>query len=118
MSSYKTNVAYPVPVAWVSQAAIQAAAQVGMSIKAQSPNYVKFGSGLTLMTYPVTLELWITGVDGNAQISVAAHNFGWGPLQTGACRDKAEQVMNFTAVILQGWSRQATTTPPPPPASS
>ena len=115
MSSFTTTVVYPVPTAWVSNAVAQAAASTGMQTQDCTPAYVKCHTGMTLMSYPVTIEIQVAGSDGAARLDVKAHNFGWGPIQTGACRDKAQQLLYATSMVLQAWSRQAAMIPPAAP---
>jgi hypothetical protein len=89
MSSRKAAFTFPVPVANVVPAA-----------------------------YPVAIELVVSGVDGAATVSLNAHNFGFGPLQSGACRDEATKLINAMAAILQAWAMQAARAQAVPPAGN
>ena len=106
MSSYSSSWTVPAPVANIIPAAVYAAPTVGMKVQAQTPYSFKCRSGLTFTTYPVTLEINVSGVDGAATISMNAHNFGFGPLQTGACRDRVTKLFGAMSNILQAWAQQ------------
>jgi hypothetical protein len=107
MSSYQTAFTLPVPLASVVPAAAMAAGNVGLTVRAQTPYALKCRSGLTFTTYPVTIEITVSGVDGAAYVNVYAHNFGWGPLQSGACSQRATKLIGAMSYILQGWAQQA-----------
>jgi hypothetical protein len=107
MSSYSTALTLPVPVLSVVPAAVMAAGSAGLSVRAQTPYSMKCKSGLTFTTYPVSIEITVTGLDGAAQVTVYAHNFGFGPLQSGACSKRAINLIAEMSHILQSWSQQA-----------
>jgi hypothetical protein len=116
MSNCSTSVMVPAPLAQVVPAAVYAANALGMRVEGQSPYGMKCKGGITFTTYPVTVELSVAGVDGAAQIAVRASNFGFGPLQSRACRDKATELINRTCGILQSWAAQQGAQNAPPPA--
>ncbi len=107
MSSYSTSWTAPAPVASIAPAAVYAAGMVGMKVTVQTPYSVRCKSGISLTTYPVTVEIAVSGVDGAAAVNVYAHNFGFGPLQSGACQDRATRLLSAMSGILQDWARQA-----------
>jgi hypothetical protein len=109
---------FQAPVAAVAPAAAQAAAMAGLKVKAQTPYSVKCKSGMTLTTYGVTIEVTVAGVDGAAVTTIYAHNFGMGPLQSGACRDRATRLVANLQQVLQVWSQQAPAQAAPPPSWS
>jgi hypothetical protein len=117
MSSYKTWMTLPAPVAQVIPAAVHAANAVGVKVKEQGPFAMKCKSGLTFTTYLATIEVGVSGVDGAAVVNVYARNFGFGPLQGGGCRDRATQVIDGMCDMLQSWTQPqgAQATPPAAP---
>jgi hypothetical protein len=113
MSKHTTSATLPAPVAHVVQAAAHAAPGAGLQVEAATPYTLKCRSAVTLTAWPVTVELSVAGTDGAAQVSIYAHNFGFGPLQSGACRDRAERLMAGTVQILQAWASQGAQGNPP-----
>jgi hypothetical protein len=107
VSNYATSLTVPAPLAQVVPAAVYAAQAVGLKVQGQAPYMMKCKSGMGLTAYPVTIELAVAGVDGAAQINVKASNFGFGPLQSGACRDNANKLIASMVGILQAWAAQA-----------
>ena len=118
MSSFNTVLTLPVPVANVIPAAAYATPMAGLTLQAQTPYSLKCKSGMSLTTYPVTVEVTAAGADGAAVITVYAHNFGMGPLQTGACRDKAMALVLAMQNILASWAQQAAAARPQAPQGS
>lgn len=118
MSSYRASFTFPVPVGNVVPAAVYGASSAGFALKAQGTYAMKCRSGLTFTTYPVTIELSVTGVDGAAVVSIDAHNFGFGPFQSGACRDRATKLLDLMWGILQIWAAQAWQAANVPPAGT
>jgi hypothetical protein len=113
MSKYTTRVTLPAPVAHVVQAAANAAPAAGLQVQAATPHTLKCRAGITFTTHTVTVELSVAGTDGAAQATIHAHNFGLGPPQSGACRDRAERLTANTVQILQTWARQSAQGNPP-----
>jgi hypothetical protein len=116
MSSYSTTWTVPVPVAAIVPAAVHAAGMVGLRVQSQMPYSMKCKGGMTFSTYPVTVEVSVAGVDGAAAVLVYAHNFGLGPLQSGACEKRATALLQAMSNILQGWAQQNAAPTPPQPA--
>jgi hypothetical protein len=118
MSSYQVAFTFPVPVASVVPAAVYGANAAGLGVKSQAPYAMTCKSGLTIVSYPVTIDLAVSGVDGAAIVSLNAHNFGFGPLQTGACKSEATKLLNAMSGILQTWAAQAAWAAATPPTGS
>jgi hypothetical protein len=121
VSSFQTTFTLPVPVASVVPAGVLAAAAVGKGVRNQQPySLICKGSWLRMLGYPVTLKMQVAGVDGAAVIHIDATNFGFGPINSGACKHETEQFWARLVEILQQWSAQAAAmaaaTPPPAPA--
>jgi hypothetical protein len=66
----------------------------------------------------VTIDLAVSGVDGAAVVSLNAHNFGFGPLQSGACQSETTKLLNAMSGILQTWAAQAAQAAATPPTGS
>jgi hypothetical protein len=118
MASYHAAFTFPVPVANVVPAAVYGASSAGLNVMSQAPFAMTCKSGLTFTSYPVTVELAVSGVDGAAVVSINAHNFGFGPLQSGACKSEATKLLNAMSGILQSWAAQAAQASAPPPTGT
>jgi len=108
MSSFATSLTVPAPVAQVVPAAVYAANALGHKVQNQGPYAMKCQTSLMrIVGNRVTIEIQVGGIDGAAQISIRASNFGLGPIQTGVCRDEANKLIASMVGILQGWAAQA-----------
>jgi hypothetical protein len=101
MSSYETTCTLPVSVAAVVPAGALAAIAVGKGVREQLPaSLVCKGSWLRVFGNPVTLRLRVAGTDGAAMVQISGSNFGFGPINTGVCRNEVEAFRDQLLAIL------------------
>jgi hypothetical protein len=123
VAEHQSAVRLAAPLARVIPAAALAARRVrnGVSVQTET-SLVCQGSWLRLLGNRMTIQVDVSGVDGDATVKVVGSSFGVGPVADWRCRSDVETFVRLLAKQLDEWAlvepAAPAAMPPPAPGSA